>query len=62
MIHTALHFGNNYYMNIGSTDTVGSPNNKGFHHFYGYTSQENAHNYYPPFLWRNDVNVDNKYI
>ncbi|XP_011409959.1 PREDICTED: steryl-sulfatase-like [Amphimedon queenslandica] len=42
---------------LGSTDTVGSPNNKGFHHFYGYTSQENAHNYYPPFLWRNDKQV-----
>ncbi|XP_065191456.1 steryl-sulfatase-like [Sycon ciliatum] len=37
---------------LGSNGTVASPNNKGFDFFYGYTSQENAHDYYPPFLWR----------
>ena len=36
---------------IGSNGTEASPNNKGFEYFYGYTSQENAHDYYPPFLW-----------
>jgi arylsulfatase A-like enzyme len=42
---------------LGSTNTPGSPNNKGFDHFFGYTSQENAHDYYPPFLWRNEKMV-----
>ena len=40
---------------IGGNGTIASPNAKGFDHFFGYTSQENAHNYYPPYLWRNDV-------
>ena len=39
----------------GENGTEASPNRKGFQYFYGYISQENAHNYYPPFLWRNEV-------
>ena len=36
---------------LGDNASVAAPNEKGFDYFYGYTSQENAHNYYPPFLW-----------
>lgn len=38
---------------LGSNSSVAAPNEKGFDFFYGYTSQENAHDYYPPFLWLN---------
>lgn len=38
---------------LGDNSSVAAPNEKGFDFFYGYTSQENAHNYYPPFLWLN---------
>ncbi|QDU11467.1 Arylsulfatase [Gimesia aquarii] len=39
---------------IGEAGTAGVPNLKGFDFFYGYLNQHNAHNYYPPFLWRNN--------
>eukprot|EP00118_Oscarella_pearsei_P028982 m.3398 g.3398 ORF g.3398 m.3398 type:complete len:472 (+) comp9346_c0_seq1:2159-3574(+) len=39
---------------LGGNGTVAFPTEKGFDHFYGYTSQENAHDYYPPFLWLDD--------
>lgn len=35
----------------------GSPNNKGFDHWFGYDNQGFAHFYYPEFLWRNDQKV-----
>lgn len=35
---------------LGPTDTTGSPIKQGFHRFYGYNCQRNAHSYYPPFL------------
>ena len=38
---------------LGDNSSVAAPNEKGFDFFYGYTSQQNAHNYYPPFLWLN---------
>ena len=40
---------------LGGNGTVAFPLEKGFDHFYGYTSQENAHDYYPPFLWLQDA-------
>ncbi|XP_065921017.1 N-acetylgalactosamine-6-sulfatase-like [Dysidea avara] len=43
---------------LGSNGTEASPNNKGFEYFYGYTSQENAHDYYPPFLWHNEKQIE----
>jgi uncharacterized sulfatase len=35
----------------------GHPNRNGFDYWYGYLNQGNAHNYYPPFLWKNDKQV-----
>jgi arylsulfatase A-like enzyme len=39
---------------LGGNDTPGAPNLRGFDYFFGYPSQTSAHNYYPPFLWRNN--------
>jgi len=38
---------------LGSFHDSGNPNKQGFDHFYGYTDQRMAHNYYPEYLWRN---------
>jgi arylsulfatase A-like enzyme len=38
---------------LGGPDTSGIPNRQGFDFFYGYLDQIRAHNYFPPFLWRN---------
>ncbi|MDA0668170.1 MAG: arylsulfatase [Planctomycetota bacterium] len=38
---------------LGGPESVGSPNQQGFDHFYGYLCQRQAHNYYPTHLWRN---------
>lgn len=35
---------------LGPTDTSGSPIKQGFHRFYGYNCQRNAHSFFPPFL------------
>ena len=39
------------------------PNRKGFDHFFGYVSHEEAHRYYPPRLWRNgeEIKYPNNY-
>jgi arylsulfatase A len=42
---------------IGEEGSEVTPNKKGFDFFYGFLNQRNAHNYYPPFLWRNDEKV-----
>lgn len=42
---------------IGESDTQVTPTKKGFDFFYGFLNQRNAHNYYPPFLWRNETKV-----
>lgn len=39
---------------LGNPGSVGAPENMGFDFFYGYNCQRQAHNYYPPFLYRND--------
>jgi len=39
---------------MGGIGSSGYPTKKGFHQFYGQTSQLNCHNYYPPFMWRNE--------
>ena len=46
---------------LGEPGTEGEPNAQGFDHFFGYTDQRHAHNYYPAFLWRNRqrVQLDN---
>jgi len=42
---------------LGEPDTEGAPNLHGFDHYFGYTDQVHAHNYYPEFLWRNGEKV-----
>ncbi|MCG8451433.1 MAG: arylsulfatase [Pirellulales bacterium] len=36
-----------------NSDNGQFPNEKGFSHFFGYTSHKRAHRYYPEWLWRN---------
>jgi len=36
---------------------AGHPNRNGFDFWFGYLNQGLAHNYYPPYLWRNDQQV-----
>ena len=47
---------------LGYPGSEGVPGKQGFDQFYGYNCQRQAHNYYPPFLWKNDqrVYLDNK--
>ncbi|HTB63743.1 MAG TPA: arylsulfatase [Opitutales bacterium] len=40
---------------LGSENSPGTPNKKGFDFFYGYVDQTHAHNYYPTFLVRNET-------
>jgi len=49
---------------LGGPGSTGAPNRQGFDHFYGYLCQRMAHNYYPPWLWRNDEKdvLDNEYF
>ncbi len=42
---------------LGEPETTGIPNRQGFDEWFGYLNQRNAHNYYPPFLWRNEKKV-----
>lgn len=43
---------------LGNVSNSGHPNRKGFDHFFGYLDQSAAHNYYPPYLWRNMKKVE----
>lgn len=38
-------------------ENPGHPNRNGFDSWFGYMNQSNAHNYYPPFLWRNSQQI-----
>lgn len=40
---------------LGEEGSTGIPTKKGFDFFYGYLNQRHAHNYYPPFLLRNET-------
>ena len=40
---------------LGEAGTTGIPTKQGFDEFYGYLNQGHAHDYYPEFLWRNEV-------
>ncbi len=42
---------------LGDPGSPGVPNEQGFDYWFGYLNQENAHSYYPPFLWRNNEKV-----
>lgn len=43
---------------LGFLATSGSPDKKGFDHFYGYNCQTLAHNYYPDHLWENNTRIN----
>jgi arylsulfatase A-like enzyme len=43
---------------LGEPDSTGIPNRKGFDYWFGYLNQNHAHDYYPAYLWRNEVKVD----
>lgn len=42
---------------LGEANTSGEPNNQGFDEWFGYLNQENAHNYYPEYLWHNQDSI-----
>src|SRR5210317_1104263 len=42
---------------LGEADQPGAPLRQGFDRFFGYLNQVHAHNYYPEFLWNNDVKM-----
>lgn len=42
---------------LGNYGNSGDPNKQGFNHFFGYTDQVLAHNYYPSYLWRNGEKI-----
>ena len=46
---------------LGGVQTSGAPLRQGFEHFFGYTSQGWAHNYYPAWLWNDGqrLSLDN---
>ena len=43
---------------LGTHANEGSPMNHGFDEFFGYYDQRDAHNYYPPYLHRNDEKIE----
>lgn len=49
---------------LGAPFTDGVPNKQGFDFFYGYNCQRQAHNYYPPHLWKNEekIPLDNEVV
>ena len=49
---------------LGAPDTEGVPNNQGFHYFFGYNCQRQAHTLYPTHLWENEKKIilNNKLI
>ncbi len=42
---------------LGDPGTEGDPLNQGWDHFFGYSDQVLAHNYYPEYLWRNGEKI-----
>ncbi len=49
---------------LGGPGSSGEPNRQGFDHWFGYLCQRIAHNYYPPYLWRNTEKhvLENEYF
>lgn len=43
---------------LGGIGTAGVPMKQGFDVFYGYNCQSLAHDYYPDYLWENDVKIN----
>jgi arylsulfatase A-like enzyme len=44
---------------LGWEGTTGHPNRQGFEDWFGFLDQGHAHDYYPSFLWRNEVRFSN---
>ena len=42
---------------LGRCDAAGNPGSMGFDYFFGYASHNDAHDYYPAYLWRNKEKV-----
>jgi arylsulfatase A-like enzyme len=42
---------------MGAIKTTGWPSKQGFDFFFGYSGHRDAHEYYPPHLWRNDEKI-----
>jgi arylsulfatase A len=42
---------------LGHPGSASTPGKMGFDHFFGYNCQRLAHEYYPEYLWRDDVKV-----
>ncbi len=42
---------------LGEVDQPGFPLRQGFDRFFGYLNQVHAHNYYPDFIWNDDVKM-----
>ena len=42
---------------LGAPGTESVPGTQGFDYFFGYNDQRRAHEYYPPFLWRNEERI-----
>lgn len=42
---------------LGEPNTAGEPNEQGFDEWFGFLNQRNAHNHYPPYIWRDKEKV-----
>lgn len=42
---------------LGAPGSESVPGTQGFNYFFGYNDQRRAHEYFPPFLWRNDERI-----
>ncbi|RKY12167.1 MAG: sulfatase [Planctomycetota bacterium] len=42
---------------LGEPGTDGLPNDQGFDEWFGFLNQRNAHNHYPPYIWRDKEKV-----
>lgn len=43
---------------LGEPDSTGIPNRQGFDTWFGYLNQRHAHNYYPSYLWLNEIKAE----
>jgi arylsulfatase len=43
---------------LGGVGTSGDPKSQGFDYFFGYNCQRHAHNYYPQYLYRNQLKIE----
>ncbi len=43
---------------LGEPDSTGIPNRQGFDTWFGYLNQRHAHNYYPAYLWLNEIKAE----